>query len=85
VLHPIFQGKHSQLILRRMREWSAREIEASLRTAFGGARSTIPLDVLANYLAGARIALVQWWLKQRRSHTPESGEPTSLSLFECPV
>lgn len=71
VLHPIFQGKDSQLILRRMREWSAQEIEASLRAAFGGARSTIPLDVLAHYLAGARIALVQWWLKQRQSHTPE--------------
>jgi AcrR family transcriptional regulator len=71
VLHPIFQGKDSQLILRRMREWSAQEIEASLRAAFGGAQSTIPLDVLANYLAGARIALVQWWLKQRQSHTPE--------------
>jgi AcrR family transcriptional regulator len=71
VLHPIFQGKDSQLILRRMREWSAQEIEASLRAAFGGAQSTIPLDVLANYLAGARIALVQWWLKRRQSHTPE--------------
>ncbi len=71
VLHPIFQGKDSELILRRMRQWSAQEIEASLRAAFGEARSTIPLDVLANYLAGARIALMQWWLKQRQSHTPE--------------
>jgi AcrR family transcriptional regulator len=71
LLQPIFQGKDSQLLLRRMREWSAQEIEASLRGAFGGAQSTIPLDVLTNYLAGARIALVQWWLKQRQSHTPE--------------
>lgn len=71
VLHPIFQGKDSQLIVRRMREWSAQEIEASLRAAFGGTQSIIPLDVLANYLAGARIALVQWWLKQRQSHSPE--------------
>jgi AcrR family transcriptional regulator len=71
VLHPIFQGKDSQLIVQRMREWSAQEIEASLHAAFGGARSTIPLDVLAHYLAGARIALVQWWLKQRQSHSPE--------------
>jgi hypothetical protein len=28
--------------------------------------------VLANYLAGAQIALVQWWLEKRRTHTPEN-------------
>jgi AcrR family transcriptional regulator len=59
-LYPIFQGKDSLLILRRMRDWSAQEIEASLRAAFAEADSTIPLDVLANYLAGAQIALVHW-------------------------
>jgi hypothetical protein len=44
---------------------------ACLRAAFAEADSTIPLDVLANYLAGAQIALVQWWLEKRQSHTPE--------------
>jgi hypothetical protein len=33
---------------------------------------TIPVDVLAHYLAGALIALVQWWLAQRHPHTPEA-------------
>src|SRR5262245_14844419 len=58
VLNLIFQGKDSLLILRRLRDWIAQEIEASLRAAFVEADSTIPLDVLANYLAGAQIALV---------------------------
>lgn len=71
LLHPIFQGKDS-LLLRQIRDWSAREIEAGLRAAFAEADSTIPFDVLANYLAGARIALVQWWLKKRQPHTPEN-------------
>jgi AcrR family transcriptional regulator len=71
-LYPIFQGKDGPLILRRIREWSAQAIEANLRAAFAEADSTIPLDVLANYLAGAQIALVQWCLEKRQPHTPEN-------------
>ncbi len=71
-LYPIFQGKDGSLILRQMRDRSTREIEATLRTAFAETESAIPLDVLSNYLAGARIALMQWWLEKRRPHTPET-------------
>jgi AcrR family transcriptional regulator len=71
-LNPIFQGQDGPLILRRMRDLSAQEIEINLRAAFAEVDSTIPLEVLANYLAGARIALVQWWLEKRRPHTAES-------------
>jgi AcrR family transcriptional regulator len=72
LLYPIFLGKDSLLILRRIRDRSAQAIEASLRAAFAEADSTIPFDVLANYLAGAQIALVQWWLEKRQPHTPEN-------------
>jgi AcrR family transcriptional regulator len=78
LLYPIFEGKDSQLILRQIRDRSAREIEANLRTIFAEANSTIPLDMLANYLAGAQIALMQWWLEKRRSHTPEN---LTLTLY----
>lgn len=70
LLYPIFQGKDSQLILRRIRDRNAGEIEENLRTAFAEADSGIPLDILANYLAGAQIALMQWWLEKRRPHSP---------------
>ena len=74
-LYPIFQGKDGSMILRRIRDTSAQEIEANLQVAFSGAESTIPLDLLANYLAGARIALMQWWQEKRpgngSAHTPE--------------
>lgn len=71
-LFPIFRGKDGPLILRRIRDWSAQEIEANLRAAFAEADSALPLDVLANYLAGAQLALVQWWLEKPRPHTPEN-------------
>src|SRR6266498_497230 len=72
LLYSVFQGKDSILILRQIRDRSAREIEANLRATFAEADSTIPLDMLANYLAGAQIALMQWWLEKRRFHTPDN-------------
>jgi AcrR family transcriptional regulator len=71
LLYSVFQGKDSLLILRRMRDWSARDIEANLRSAFPDEESLIPLDVLALYLAGAQIGMVQWWLEKRQPHTLE--------------
>jgi AcrR family transcriptional regulator len=68
----IFQGKDGRLILRRIRDWSAQEIETNLRAVFHEADSAIPLDVLATYLAGAQIALMQWWLEKRQPHTAEN-------------
>jgi AcrR family transcriptional regulator len=72
LLYPVFQGKYSLLIQRRIRDRSAQTIEASLRAAFDEDNSMIPFDVLANYLAGAQIALVHWWLEQPRQQTPET-------------
>jgi len=69
MLYAIFQGKDSLLIMRQIRDWNAREIETNLRTVFADAESTIPLDVLANYLAGAQIALMHWWLEKSQPHT----------------
>lgn len=71
LLYSIFQGRDSSLVLRRIRDQRAHEIEANLRAAFAHADTTIPLDVLANYLAGAQLALLQWWLEKRRPHTAE--------------
>jgi hypothetical protein len=48
-----------------------QETEASLQATLGNAVSTIALNLLTNYLAGARIALLQWWLEKRRPHTAE--------------
>jgi hypothetical protein len=85
LLHPIFQGKDGPLILRRIHARSAQEIEANLRAAFAGADSTIPLDVLANYLAGAQLALMQWWLEKRQPHTPETLAQTFYRLQRAAI
>ena len=85
LLYFIFQGKDSQLILRQIRDRSAREIEANLRSTFAESESAIPLDMLANYLAAAQIALVQWWLEKRRPHTLESLAQTLHRLQRAAI
>jgi AcrR family transcriptional regulator len=85
LLYPIFRGKDSLLILRRIRDRSAQEIESSLRAVFAEADTTIPFDVLANYLAGAQIALVQWWLEKRQPHTPEKLAQTFHRLQRAAI
>lgn len=85
LLYSTFQGKDGLSILRRIRDRSAREIEANLRAAFAETEGIIPLDLLANYLAGAQIALVQWWLEKRRSHSPEDLAKTFHRLQRAAI
>jgi len=85
LLYPIFQGKDSALILRQIRERSAREIEANLRDIFEEAESAIPLDMLSNYLAGAQITLMQWWLEKRRDHAPNELTHTLYCLQRAAI
>lgn len=84
-MRSIFYGKDGPLILRRIRDLSAREIEANLHSAFSEADSTIPLDLLANYLAGAQIALMQWWLEKRRPYTPDTLTQTLHRLQRAAI
>ena len=69
MLYSVFQSRDSLLLLRQLRDWNAHQIEEDLRASFAEVPSTIPLDVLPNYLAGAQIAMIQWWLEKRQSHT----------------
>jgi AcrR family transcriptional regulator len=72
LLSAIFQGKDSLVFLRQMlRDWNAQEIEANLQSAFIETDSLVPFEVLANYLAGAQISLLHWWLEKRRPYTPQ--------------
>ena len=82
LLYPIFQGKDSQIILRQIRDRSAREIEANLRRVFGEAESKVPLDMLANYLVGAQIALMQWWLEKKRTLSTSKNLAETLHCLQ---
>jgi hypothetical protein len=82
---PFFQGKDSALILRQIRDRSAREIEANLRAVFADVDSAIPLDLLANYLAGPQIAFMQWWLEKRRPYRADDLAQTLYRLQRAAI
>jgi len=84
-LAPIFQGKDGALILRRIRDGNAEALEANLRAAFMEVNNTLPINVLANYLAGAQIALVYWWLEKRQPLTPENLAQTFHRLQRAAI
>lgn len=86
LLYPIFQGQDSLGTLRRMlRDWSAKEIEASLRAVFSETDSAIPFDLLANYLAGAQISLMHWWLEKRQPYSAEQLAQTFHRLQRAAI
>ena len=85
LLRPILYGKDGLLILGRVHDWIAQEIEASLRAAFTEADSSIALDVLASYLAGAHVALVQRWLQKRHLSTPKELAQTLHRLQRAAI
>lgn len=71
LLSRVFHSKESPLLLRHLHDWSVQELEASLRAAFPESDGAVSLDVLANYLAAAQVALVQRYLERHQPYTPE--------------
>jgi AcrR family transcriptional regulator len=71
-VYPLFQSRDGLVLLNQIRDRLGQQLAASLRAAFDEADSAIPLDVLATYLAGAQLAMVQWWLKQRQPYSAET-------------
>jgi len=70
-LQRLFHGPDSGPLLTRMRAESAREIASGLHAAFAGMTSTVPLDALAQSLAGAQLGLMHACLEQQNPVTAE--------------
>jgi AcrR family transcriptional regulator len=79
MLKPIFQN-HNKILLQHIRDGSARGLESALHTNFDEDKSSIPFNILANYLARAQIALFQWWLEKRQPNTVDELVQTFYRL-----
>lgn len=64
-------AKDFAAIINGVRQQIASNLETSLRAAYPEADSTIPLSVLAQYIAGAQISFVTWWLETRNDYTAQ--------------
>lgn len=58
-------------IVNGIREYLAGSLRERIDVLVGDRQPSVPLEVLANYLAGAMISLISWWLKQDSNYTAE--------------
>jgi AcrR family transcriptional regulator len=78
-LHPqrqhfqaMLRGHAGELLWETGQALLSRNIEQALASACAGKRSpSVPLPVVAQYLAGAFLNLFKWWLEAEMPYTPE--------------
>jgi AcrR family transcriptional regulator len=68
----ITRAKDTELIMRGIRQQMINNLTNSLKAAFAGKTSVFPVDILANYIVGAYLSLIDWWLTNRTDHTAKT-------------
>ncbi|HEU5382572.1 MAG TPA: TetR/AcrR family transcriptional regulator [Ktedonobacteraceae bacterium] len=78
--------KEDQWLSTLLRRQMAENIEVRLANAQAhGRRFTIPLPVIAQFYAGARVALITWWLENEGAVSPEELAHAWRSLCQGEV
>jgi hypothetical protein len=65
------RSEDALIFVRRVRQHVAEAIEQCLREHFEEQSSKVPFPILANYLAGAQISLITWWLESHAAFTAQ--------------
>jgi AcrR family transcriptional regulator len=77
-------------IMNGVREYLATSLQERIEPFMSKDELPIPLEALANYLSGAMISLVSWWLRQDQPYSAEEmseiffrlSRPTINALME---
>jgi AcrR family transcriptional regulator len=70
LLRDLSSDPHYLAVHRYLRDQTARQ----LALAAGSRTLTVPPEIIADYLAGAVLTLVHWWLDHGMRYTPEQME-----------
>jgi len=75
-VHPniqvLLRGQSGEVLLKTVQTLLSKYIEQTLVSAFAGKRSlSVPLAVVSQYLAGAFLNLLKWWLEAEMPYSPE--------------
>lgn len=68
IYHAFTAGKEAKFLLRGMQEEMMRNLCATLNAAFPDRSPTIPQDILAQYIVGAQLSLIDWWMSNRTEY-----------------
>ncbi|NPV74982.1 MAG: TetR/AcrR family transcriptional regulator [Anaerolineae bacterium] len=81
----ILRGEGAYKVSRRIREiasrYAAEFFSARLGYGDGEPRSTIPIEVVANYFAGSLLGMLTWWLESGMPYSPEQMSETFRQLL----
>ena len=72
-------AKDADIIMRGVREQMTGTLQDSLNAIFPDTQPKIPLDVLTEYIIGAQLSLINWWMNE---HTPYDASQLATMLHQ---
>ncbi len=63
--HAIRAAKESEIVLRGIHEQMTASLQNSLKISFPNTEPLLPMDVLTEYIIGAQLSLIHWWMTNR--------------------
>jgi AcrR family transcriptional regulator len=71
-LQVLLKGQSGEVLLKTTQALLSKNIEQNLATALSEKRTpSVPLEVVSQYLAGAFLNLLKWWLEAEMPYSPE--------------
>jgi len=65
----ILNARDADRILEGMQVQMVKNLEESLNSAFPDKQSRLPLNIVCNYVVGAQLGLIKWWLTHRNEYS----------------
>jgi AcrR family transcriptional regulator len=72
-------GPGIDLLIKHMQKSLSKRIEQGLLES--GREFNIPIPILANFIAGSFLTLLQWWLENKMVYSPEEMDKTFKELI----
>ena len=66
----IITAKEAEAINRGMQEQMVNNLHESISAALPERSSRMPLIIVCNYVVGAQLALIKWWMLNRNDYKP---------------
>jgi AcrR family transcriptional regulator len=67
----ILSGQGAVIVEKRIKEYIAAYIARQIEPPPTGCEPPVPVEVVANYVAGALLSLILWWLEGNRPYPAE--------------
>ncbi len=83
IFQGLMRGRGLDVFVERSQFYFARTIEKRLQAQLPkGGRPALPLAMTANYMAGAVVASIKWWLDNKLPYSPEKMDEMCQQLLQ---